>query len=57
MAVEIGTLVLRGQFGPTQVSEPENQGIKKAELDMFRRTILREVEDMMAEADRRARER
>lgn len=57
MAVEIGTLVLRGSFGPAR-SEPERAPLDiEADLDALRRDILRDVEEMLEQADRRNRER
>ena len=57
MAVEIGTLVLRGQFGPTSAPMHNNTKELQTELDLFRRMLLREINDILAESDRRARER
>jgi hypothetical protein len=57
MGVEIGTLVLRGQFGPSNAPVRDTTDNIQSELDAFRRTLLRDVADMMAEAERRARER
>lgn len=62
MGVEIGTLVLTGTFGaaPTEATGPEARARDHAralELDRFRAQLLREVDDKLDEAARRARER
>jgi hypothetical protein len=55
MAVEIGTLVVRGSFGgPAREAKP---GIDAEVLERWRRDILQEVRDLMDEAERRSRER
>ena len=56
MTIEIGSLVVKGSFGATKEAEVK-PGISEEELALLRRDILEEVRDMMAEADRRARER
>ena len=56
MAIEIGSLVVRGTFGGESgaTSTPEEM---REELLRLRTEILEEVREMLAEADRRARER
>lgn len=57
MAVEIGSLVVRGTFG----QPADKVGISAQDLEeqmlILRRTILEEMRDMMDEAERRARDR
>jgi hypothetical protein len=55
MAVEIGTLVVRGAFGAP--ARDAAASVDAETLERWRRDILDEVRDLMAEAERRARER
>lgn len=59
MAVEIGKLVVRGIFGPDRPDGPPAPDAETLELQMelLRRDILNDVREMLAEAERRARER
>lgn len=56
MAVEIGSLVVRALFG-SAAEGTETGRITADELARLRRELLDEVQDMIAEAERRARER
>ncbi|MCY4333707.1 MAG: hypothetical protein OXC60_03430 [Litoreibacter sp.] len=56
MTIEIGSLVVKGSFG-APAAAPERPGLSEEELLLLRREILEEVRDMLADADRRARER
>lgn len=57
MAVEIGTLVLKGRFGPARTEAPaRNEDLEEA-LETLRREVLREIDDKMRQAARRAWER
>lgn len=53
MAVEIGTLVLRGQFGAAPQDATENARERAAELDQLRRELLRAIDDKLATAAER----
>ncbi len=61
MSVEIGSLVVRGTFGSGGGGDARSGGASAAEvakeLSRMRRQILEEVEEMLAEADRRRKER
>lgn len=59
MAVEIGTLVLKGRFGPARDDTPpaEQREDLETALEMMRRDLLREMDDRLADAARRGRER
>lgn len=50
MGVEIGTLVLRGQFGAASQDTKGDARARAAELEILRREMLRELEDMLASA-------
>ena len=52
MSVEIGSLVVRGSFGTVDDSDEKIAKLQQ-ELLETRARILIEVEDMIAEADRR----
>lgn len=56
MGVEIGTLVLRGQFGTgqrdAQQDTREQEKIRAQELEALRRQILSEMSDMLETAQR-----
>ena len=56
MPVEIGSLVVRGTFG---TSEDSDEKIRKLQQDMaeMRARLLVEIQDMIAEADRRRQDR
>jgi len=56
MAVEIGSLVVRGTFGGAQDSSGSDSMLR-AELARLRRELIDEVQEMLHEADRRDRER
>jgi hypothetical protein len=57
MAVEIGSLVVRGTFGPApQESEVSDERLRM-ELQRLRRQMLQEMREMLETAERRARER
>ena len=60
MGVEIGTLVLTGTFGAAPTDAPGfevRDRTRDIELERFRAQLLREVDDKLDEAARRARER
>ncbi len=52
MAVEIGSLVVRGTFGTAPGGDVKEEQLHSA-LTKLRRDMLEEVRDMIAEADRR----
>lgn len=56
MAVEIGSLIVRGAFGPS-ASEDEDEGRMRVAIARMRREILDDVQEMLHEAERRNRER
>lgn len=55
MAVEIGTLIVRGAFGQEK-SDPK-PALDEETLERLRRDILEEVKEILDDAERRARER
>ncbi|MEO9651740.1 MAG: hypothetical protein ABJ360_18295 [Roseobacter sp.] len=57
MAVEIGTLVLKGRFGPAGRSEADTSASMEEALELLRQEMLREMDDKLEEAARRAWER
>lgn len=59
MSVEIGSLVVRGTFGAGGGAGdgPVDEAATEKRLVVLRRQILEEVEEMLAEADRRRKER
>ncbi|WP_375229601.1 hypothetical protein [Roseobacter sp. S98] len=59
MAVEIGTLVLKGRFGPAreEAGAAANRDDINEALEEMRHDLLREMEERIADAARRARER
>ena len=56
MAVEIGSLIVRGAFGPS-ASADEDETHMRIALARLRREILDDVQEMLLEAERRNRER
>jgi len=56
MAIEIGTLVVRGTFGPARRPDTADAPDTEERLRALREEILAEVREMMAEAERRAKE-
>lgn len=57
MAVEIGTLVLKGRFGAARGQEAAPREEVKIALERMRRDLLQEIEDKFETAARRAWER
>lgn len=57
MAVEIGTLVLKGRFGPAEPDTSKTQPDLSDAFDALRNDLLREVDQKLEQASRRARER
>lgn len=57
MAVEIGTLVLKGRFGPAHREEEAPREDLREALEVLRQELLREMDDKLDEAARRAWER
>ena len=57
MAVEIGTLVLKGRFGPARSDTPTPRDGMDEALEMLRQELLREMDEKLDEAARRAWER
>lgn len=57
MAVEIGTLVLKGRFGPHPAETPGQDRAFEEALEVLRFELLREIDDKLQEAERRAWER
>ena len=57
MAVEIGTLVLKGRFGPAEPETSKTQPDLSDAFETLRGELLREVDQKLEQAARRARER
>ncbi len=57
MAVEIGTLVLKGRFGAARNDAPADRDDLDEALKILRQDLLREMDDKLEAAERRARER
>lgn len=57
MAVEIGTLVLKGRFGPAEPETAQAQPDLNDAFETLRHELLREVDQKLEQAARRARER
>lgn len=57
MAVEIGTLVLKGRFGPARSEAPAPRDDIEDALEVLRAELLREMDEKLDAAERRARER
>ena len=53
MAIEIGSLVVKGHFGPPGRSDREAQRDLERQMAELRRDILDEVREIMAEAANR----
>lgn len=56
MAVEIGSLVVRGTFGNAARDDGPTSEDVRAELQRLRRELRREMREMLDEAQRRARD-
>lgn len=59
MAVEIGTLLLKGRFGPAEpeTAQAQAQPDLSDAFEALRHELLREVDQKLEQAARRARER
>ncbi|MGZ2260177.1 DUF5908 family protein [Roseobacter sp. A03A-229] len=57
MAIEIGSLVVKGQFGPPARDDRSQRAETERALAEMRREILEDVREMMAEAARRSKDR
>ena len=57
MAIEIGSLVVRGTFGNPHVVEAVTPERVAEQIGEMRRALLEEVRDILDDAERRARER
>lgn len=57
MAIEIGTLVLKGRFGPARTEAPARHTDFEEALEILRREMLREMDEKLEAAERRSRER
>ncbi|WP_299740712.1 hypothetical protein [uncultured Roseobacter sp.] len=57
MAVEIGSLVVRGTFGQSAGQGGVSPQEFEEQLMLMRRTMIDEMRDMIEEAHRRAQER
>lgn len=57
MAIEIGSLVVKGQFGPPVRDDRSQRAETERALAEMRREILDDVREMMAEAARRSKDR
>jgi hypothetical protein len=57
MAVEIGTLVLKGRFGPARDDPSGPREDLEEVLEALRQDLLREMDEKLDEAERRAWER
>ena len=57
MAVEIGTLVLKGRFGPAEPDTAPKQPDLSDAFEALRQELLREMDHKLEQAARRARER
>ncbi|GFE50686.1 hypothetical protein So717_24390 [Roseobacter cerasinus] len=53
MAIEIGSLVVKGRFGPPGRSERETQRELAQQMAEMRRDLLDEMREIMAEAAQR----
>ena len=56
MAVEIGTLIIKGAFGPPARTERDTGADLDRRLTAMRRRLLDEVEAMLEDHARRSRE-
>jgi len=56
MAVEIGTLIIKGAFGPSARTERDTGADLDRRLTAMRRRLLDEVEAMLEDHARRSRE-
>lgn len=57
MAVEIGTLVLKGRFGPVRSDAPTQQPDLTEAFEEMRRELMRDIAEKLDHAERRAWER
>jgi len=57
MAIEIGSLVVRGTFGRPQERPDDSADRIADQMQRLRREILDDVREMMDDAERRSRER
>ncbi|TCM86127.1 hypothetical protein [Rhodovulum steppense] len=57
MTIEIGSLVVRGSFGQPRPRAAADDEALEERLRLFREELVAELQDMMVEAERRARER
>lgn len=57
MAIEIGSLVVKGQFGPAPRHSRDVRDDTARQLAEMRREILEDVREMMSEAARRSKDR
>jgi len=57
MAVEIGSLVVRGTFGQSPREDGPSKQDLQLELQRLRRELQREMREMVEDAQRRAQER
>ena len=56
MAVEIGSLVVRGNFGTAEDSDEKLMQLRQ-EMAEMRQRLLNDMADMIAEAERRRQDR
>ncbi|MFK7871020.1 MAG: hypothetical protein AB8B58_17515 [Roseobacter sp.] len=57
MAVEIGSLVVRGTFGQQPQENAASNKEMHVEMQRLRRELLHEMKDLIEQANRRAKER
>lgn len=57
MAVEIGSLVVRGTFGQQPLENAPSNEEMRIEMQRLRRELLHEMKELIEQANRRAKER
>lgn len=57
MAIEIGSLVVKGQFGAVPRNGQDVRAETERQLAEMRRDILEDVRDMLSESARRSQDR
>ncbi|MBW4706656.1 hypothetical protein KX928_02540 [Roseobacter sp. YSTF-M11] len=57
MAIEIGSLVVKGHFGPSPRHPQETRAETARQLAEMRRDILEDVREMIADATQRSQDR
>lgn len=57
MAIEIGSLVVKGQFGPAPRDSRDTRLETERQLAELRRDLLEDMREMIADAARRSQDR